>query len=121
MGTIGVFFLIFSQPLLGAFTNDDAVLREALPALLLISLVQAADGYQMVMAAALRSAGLVYWVLGVYFVLSFLVMLPIAYVLGVHLQIGAAGLWAGILTWLTLLAVVFALKFRTRDWEGIAV
>ena len=121
MGTIGVFFLIFSQPLLGAFTNDDAVLREALPALLLISLVQAADGYQMVMAAALRSAGLVYWVLGVYFVLSFLVMLPIAYVLGVHLQIGAAGLWAGILTWLTLLAVVFALKFRTRDWEGIPV
>ncbi|MEQ9363051.1 MAG: MATE family efflux transporter, partial [Leptospirales bacterium] len=114
-------FLIFARPLLGVFTDDARIIREALPALYIVSLVQAADGAQMVLAAALRSAGLVYWVLFVYLALSFLVMLPVAYVVGVYLEGGAAGLWAGILAWLALLAIVFGLKFRTRDWEGIEV
>jgi MATE family multidrug resistance protein len=121
MGGIGVGFLIFARPLLGVFTDDARIIREALPALYIVSLVQAADGAQMVLAAALRSAGLVYWVLFVYLALSFLVMLPVAYVVGVYLEGGAAGLWAGILAWLALLAIVFGLKFRTRDWEGIEV
>lgn len=121
MGAMGICFLIFGRPLLGMFTDDPNIVREALPALFVISLVQAADGVQMVLAAALRSAGMVYWVLLVYLALSFLVMLPVAYVVGVYLGGGTAGLWAGILAWLVLLATVFALKFRTRDWEGLEV
>lgn len=121
MGGMGVGFLIFARPLLGVFTDDARIVAEALPALFLISVVQAADGVQMVLAAALRSAGMVYWVLVVYMSLSFLVMLPVAYVVGVYFGGGAAGLWAGILAWLVLLAVVFALKFKTRDWEGLEV
>ncbi|MCR9144299.1 MAG: MATE family efflux transporter [bacterium] len=121
MGGIGVLFLIFARPLLGFFTDDAKIIQEALPALFLVSLVQAADGAQMVFAAALRSAGMVYWVLFVYLGMSFVVMLPVAYLAGVYLGGGSAGLWAGILAWLTLLAVIFALKFRTSDWEGIEV
>ncbi len=121
MGSMGIGFLLFADPLLGAFSDDPAVIAAAVPALYVISIVQAADGAQMVWAAALRSAGLVYWVLWVYLGLSFLLMLPTAYLLGVHLGWGTMGLWTGILSWLLALATVFGLKFRTRDWENIAI
>ncbi len=121
MTGMGMLFIIFGRPLLWAFTDDARVLAEALPALIIVSLVQGADGYHMVMAAALRSAGIVYWVLAVYAFCSFMIMLPTAYFFGVYLGYDSAGLWSGIAVWIALLSLIFGRKFRSGEWRGVEI
>lgn len=121
MGTMGIVFIVFGEWIIGFFTTDLAVLREAYPALVIVALIQVGDAYHMVVGSALRSAGLVYWVASVYVGTSIFVMLPWAYFFGVYLGYGNPGLWSSIFIWLLILAVAFVWKFRKRDWVGISV
>ena len=119
MGTIGFFLIVFAEAALGIFANgEQSVIREAYPALIVIALVQIADAYQMTLGAALRSAGLVFWVLAVYALSSFFLMLPLAYILGVLLDWRTWGLWLGVAFWLSSLWLIFHYKFKHKSWEG---
>lgn len=121
MGIMGLVFVVYGKWIIGFFTEDLAVLREAYPALVIVALIQVGDAYHMVVGSALRSAGLVYWVATIYILASFLLMLPWAYYFGVYLNYGNAGLWSSIFVWLLVLAVAFVWKFRKRDWIGVQV
>lgn len=121
MGFMGFIFIAMGYSIISFFTNDPAVIQEAYPALVIVSLIQIGDAYHMVVGSALRSAGLVYWVASVYVVVSFCVMLPLAYYWGVYLNWGNVGLWSSIFIWLLLLALAFVWKFKKRDWIGLEV
>jgi len=121
MGALGALFVVFAEPLVRSFTDDPAVIAEALPALIIVALVQAADGWQMTLSMALRSAGLVYFVLIVYALSSFGLMLPTGWFFGIHLGLGAAGLWMGLALWLAVLSLIFELVFRTDRWKHVQV
>ena len=117
MGIMGILFISFGKEIIGLFSSESAVLKETYPALIVISLVQIGDAYHMVFGSALRSAGLVFWVLKVYAFISYLVMLPIAYFLGIYLQLGSLGLWSAISIWLLCLSLIFVWKFNQGDWK----
>lgn len=121
MGFMGIVFIVFGKWIIGFFTTEQSVIREAYPALVIVALIQVGDAYHMVVGSALRSAGLVYWVATVYILTSFFVMLPWAYFFGVYLGYGNPGLWSSIFVWLLILAVAFVWKFRTKSWIGIKV
>ena len=114
---MGILFISFGKEIIGLFSSESAVLKETYPALIVISLVQIGDAYHMVFGSALRSAGLVFWVLKVYAFISYLVMLPIAYFLGIYLQLGSLGLWSAISIWLLCLSLIFVWKFNQGDWK----
>lgn len=117
MGIMGILFIVFGKEIIRIFSDDPAVIIETFPALIVISLVQVGDAYHMVFGSALRSAGLVVWVLKVYAFISYIIMLPIAYLLGVYFQLGSLGLWSAISIWLICLSVIFVWKFNQGDWK----
>lgn len=117
MGCMGVFFIVSGKSMIRLFTDDLAVIREAYPGMIVISLIQVGDAYHMVVGSALRGAGLVYWVLIAYALTSFGLMLPAAYILGITLKLGTVGLWSAVSLWLVTLSLVFVWKFRKGDWK----
>jgi putative MATE family efflux protein len=121
MGTMGIVFIVFGKGLLGMFTDVPAVIREGYPALCIVAFVQVGDAYHMVVGSALRSAGMMYWVMFAYLIISFLVMLPLAYILGIVLKGGAIGIWTAFFIWILLLAISFVRKFRKKEWINIRI
>lgn len=119
MGSMGLFFITCGPWLISFFTDVPAVMKEAYPALVIVSLIQVGDAYHMVVGSALRSAGMMYWVMVVYLVVSFLIMLPLAYSLGILLKLGTIGIWIAFFIWILLLATLFVQKFRKKEWVNI--
>lgn len=117
MGIMGILFIVFGKEIINVFSTEASVLKETYPALIVISLVQVGDAYHMVFGSALRSAGLVVWVLKIYAFISYIIMLPIAYALGVYFQFGSLGLWSAISIWLLCLSLIFVWKFNQGDWK----
>lgn len=94
------------------YSDDPLVVVQASTLLLIAALFQVSDGLQVVGLGALRGledvkvpsvvALLAYWV----------VALPLSYVLGFRLHLGAPGIWAGLLVGLTIVAGVLLQRFR---------
>lgn len=96
----GLSLLVFLAPGLvaSAYTGDDGLKALVVPALLLSCLFFMADGAQVVAAQALRARGDTWWPTGMHFVSYLLLMLPLAWYLGVHRDGGLEGIvWAVIL------------------------
>ena len=126
MGLMGLLFIVFARDLLEIFAPRDpisraAVIAEAMPALIIISLVQVGDAYHMVFASALRSAGRVFYVMLFYVLLSYLLLLPLAYFLGIVLGLKTTGLFISIFLWIFCLSIAFVKKFNTGDWKTVKI
>jgi putative MATE family efflux protein len=121
MGSLGLLFIFYGKTILGLFTPEESVIEDAYPGLFIISLVQVADAFHMVYGSALRSAGMVYRVMGTYVFANYLVMLPLAYVFGVALDLHTAGLWSAIAVWILFLAFQFFRQFKKGTWKTCQV
>lgn len=117
MGFMGFLFILFAREIIESFNSDPLLYKETFAALIVVSLVQVGDAYHMVMSSALRSAGLVFWVMIGYLVISYLIMLPMAYYFGIILGYGTLGLWSSVSIWLVLLCALFVWKFKKGDWK----
>lgn len=118
MGFLGILFILFGKEILFLFGNNPGLVKEAYPALVAVSLVQVGDAYHMVLGAALRSAGYVLWVPLVYFCVSYFVMIPVAYLLGIGMGFGTTGLWSSISIWLLCMFSIFLWKFKQGTWKN---
>jgi MATE family multidrug resistance protein len=95
--------------------DDPAVMAQAATLLLIAALFQVSDGLQVVGLGALRGledvkvpsvvALLAYWA----------VALPLGYGLGFGLKLGSMGVWIGLLSGLTTVAVVLLWRFRQHS------
>jgi MATE family multidrug resistance protein len=121
MGTMGL-ILVFTRHLVPyIYINDAQVVAQASTLLLIAALFQVSDGLQVVGLGALRGledvkvpsvvALLAYWA----------VALPLGYVLGFVLHLGAPGVWTGLLLGLSIVAGVLLLRFRRETAPGAAL
>ncbi|ABJ75125.1 MATE family efflux transporter [Leptospira borgpetersenii] len=116
MGSMGLVFILWGKEMLSFYTKDPELIQEAYSPLVILGVIQIVDAYHMVIACALRGAGLQNFVFRAYTAASYLVFLPCAYFLGIHLRMGSTGLWSGIVAWVLVLASVFIVRFRRKDW-----
>ena len=112
MSSMAVLFVTTRHvaPLL--YSHDAAVVAQAATLLLVAALFQVSDGLQVVGLGALRGledvkvpsvvALLAYWA----------VALPLGYLLGFRLHLGAPGVWTALLVGLTIVAGVLLVRFR---------
>jgi MATE family multidrug resistance protein len=117
MGVLGFVFIVFGKNIILLFGENPSLVEETYPALVAVSLVQIGDAYHMVLGSALRSAGYIIWVPLVYFFVSYFIMLPLAYFLGIKLGLGTTGIWSSISFWLICLFGIFLWKFRQGKWK----
>lgn len=117
--SVPMFFL--ARPLASLFTDDPEALHLSVIWIRTIVFAMPAIAFHFTMAGALRGAGDTRWPLFVSFGGIWLLRLPIAYVLGIQLGFGMAGVWAGYVLEYYVRAVVTTLRFRRGAWKDLKV
>ncbi|SDJ94703.1 multidrug resistance protein, MATE family [Catalinimonas alkaloidigena] len=111
MASMAAVFILGRDVLTSLYTPDRQVVDIAVQLLIIAAFFQLSDGVQVVALGALRGMSdvrvptlitlLAYWVIG----------LPVGYVLGMGLDLGVSGIWYGLLTGLTVAAILLTLRF----------
>ncbi len=123
--------MIFAMIFIGAntflphlYVNDVEVIQFASTLLIIAGLFQLSDGAQVICIAALRGLQDVKVPMVLIFVAYWLVGLPMGYWLAFNKGLGAQGIWLGLLTGLTMTAILMytRLRFKIREqWESAVV
>ena len=112
MAVTGLLFILFKNQLPRLYINDPEVISQAAILLIVAGLFQLSDGIQVIGLGALRGMSdvkiptiitlIAYWIIG----------LPLGYVFGFILDLGALGVWYGLLAGLTIAAVLLFVRFN---------
>lgn len=105
-------FILGQSFLPGLYSKDAEVIGIAASLVVIAAFFQISDGIQVVALGALRGledvrvptviAVIAYWVIG----------LPLGYFLSFHMGLGARGIWFGLLTGLSLAAIMLSYRFN---------
>jgi len=117
LGSVGVFFAILAEPIVGLFTNDGAVLPLATVCLRILSYGNIGYAYGMVMLQAFNGAGDTVTPTIVNFFGFCLLELPLAYVLARPLAFGPKGAYYAIVFAEGAIALAGILLFRRGKWK----
>ena len=111
LALLSLVVLIDSELVVRIYTNDEALLALAGPALFIACLFFMADGAQVVSAQALRSRGDIWWPTAMHFFSYIIIMLPLCWWLGVHQGFGLSGIVWGVAIASLLSGVALWLRF----------
>ena len=121
LGAIGLIFWFFPAELVGAFTDEAAIIEMAIPCLRVAAVVQPLMAITEALAGGLRGAGDTRSPLVAALVGPGLVRLVACWFLAFHLDWGLIGIWYGTsLDW--LIRVIFlVIVYKRGRWKTIAV
>ena len=114
---VGVIFWLFSDPIIGFFTQDPEVLRYGTSALHIIAYGFAFYGLGMVLETAFNGAGDTWTPTYLNIFVFWLFEIPVAYLLAYHFDMGPDGVFWAITIAFSLLAVASALLFKRGKWK----
>lgn len=121
MGALGVVFMVAGEPLARLMTRDPAVVEEVPKLLFICGLVQVPFALSIVLRQALKGCGDTKWTFAITLVSMVLVRIPLAWIFGVLLGYGLAGIWIGLCVELAVRGVLFLLRFLYGRWAQVAV
>jgi putative MATE family efflux protein len=117
LGSVGIFFVIFAEPVIRLFTSDPAVVPLAVSCLRILSYGNIAYAYGMVMLQAFNGAGDTVTPTIVNLFGFWLVEIPLAYALAIPARIGTKGVYYSIVIAEASIAVAGVLIFRRGRWK----
>lgn len=101
---------VFAKPLASLYTNDVTIMQMAVPLMILAAIYQWPDGIQVVMNGVLRGfqdtaipmciSVVAYWLIG----------MPVGVYLAMNMDLGARGMWMGLIAGLTAAAILLSLR-----------
>jgi putative MATE family efflux protein len=121
MAGMGVVFFFFPYALLRAFTNDESVIDLGTLFLKIVALLQVPLALTMVLAGSLRGAGDTRFIMIATMVGMWTVRVPIAFAVGVWLQLGVFYVWLAMIADWTLRMVLMLWRYRSERWKAIQV
>ncbi len=117
LGTMGIIFFLFAEPIVRIFTSEPAVISYAVDALRINACGFLFYAYGMVFTQSFNGAGdtLTPTIinLGVFWLLE----IPLAYVLAVSMDFGPHGVFIAMAVAFSTLAVVSGIAFRRGRWK----
>lgn len=117
----GVFFVVFAEGLVAIVTDKPVFLETSPPLLRLSGYVQGGFGTAIVFSAVLRGAGDTLTAMALTYGSTFLVRLPLVYLLGVSLNLGLKGIWYGLCFELMFRGLLFLVSFLRGGWARAKV
>jgi MATE family multidrug resistance protein len=120
MSCAAVVLFTARRALARSLTDDPSVIAVAAPLIAVAAVFQLSDGTQSVAAGALRGAGDTRAPLHANLVGHYAVGLPVAVALGFGTRLGPTGLWWGLSSGLTAVAVALAARFAALSSREIA-
>jgi Na+-driven multidrug efflux pump len=116
MGLCGIGLMLWGRQLTSVISTE-AVHLELVPKLLFIcGATQIFFAISMVVRQALRGTGDTFWVFLITTASSYLVRLPLAWFLGIVLELGLVGIWLGLCGELVVRAMFFLARFLQGGW-----
>ena len=117
MGAMGVVFFFGGPWIMRAFTDDVEIIRHGAAALRVIALAQPGQAFGVVLAGSLRGAGDTRYPMVSTGLTMWLVRLPLAYLFGITLALGLAGIYLGWFADSIVLGIANYLRYRTGRWK----
>lgn len=117
LGAIGIFFLVFSNQIVGFFTVEPDVLKYGTDSLHIIAYGFAFYGLGMVLETAFNGAGDTWTPTYLNFFIFWMFEIPLAYLLAYQFGFGPDGVFWAITIAFSLLAVVSAFLFKRGKWK----
>src|SRR6202040_1902765 len=118
LGIIGLFFIIFAEPVIRLFTGDPRVIPLAVSCLRILSYGNIGYAYGMVMLQAFNGAGDTVTPTVVNFFGFWLLEIPLAYVLALRMGWQGKGAYYSIVVAECAIALAGILLFRRGKWKG---
>lgn len=117
LGSIGVFFVLFSTELVSLFTTEPAVLAYGSDCLHVISYGFIFYAFGMVLESSFNGAGDTITPTILNFFIFWVFEIPLAYLLAYHFSWGPHGVFWAITIAFSLLAVIAAFLFKRGKWK----
>ena len=114
---LGFIFIIIPQYVLLIITNDQTIIDTAVPSLRVAGFAQIFYGVGVVLANGLQAAGRSFYVMKSEVITNLLIFVPLAYFLGVYLELGLTWAWMALPVYIILYSLVIYLKFNSVDWH----
>lgn len=114
---LGFIFMIIPQYVLLIITNDQTIIDTAVPSLRVAGFAQIFYGVGVVLANGLQAAGRSFYVMKSEVITNLLIFVPLAYFLGVYLELGLTWAWMALPMYIILYSLVIYLKFNSADWH----
>ncbi len=115
--SVSIVFWIFAPSIIGFFSQELAVVQEGVRALRIICLGYIVFSYGMVLGQAFNGAGDTFTPTLTNFIAFWLLEIPLAYLLAVHLDFGSKGVYASIAISEVILAFMLIYLFRRGKWK----
>ena len=119
MGVAATGFATIPRAIARLVTNQENVILASLPLMLVAAVFQLSDGIQAVGAGVLRGAGDTKYAFYANLFGHWAIGLPVALFLGFKQGMGIVGLWWGLCTGLTVVAVLLFVRFEMLARRGI--
>jgi MATE family multidrug resistance protein len=120
-GVIALLFVVVPETLLKIFTDDPRVLELGAPLLLVGAFYQLFDSLSIVTDGALRGAGDTRWPFAMRCLATWMIFIPLAYVLAFPIGWGLTGAWSGGLVSMVVVAGALLWRFQSGAWRQIRI
>jgi putative MATE family efflux protein len=117
MGLIGLILVLWPEPFIRFFIDDQAVISEGIPALRIISAGFISYALGMVLIGAINGAGDTFTPTKIFLFVFWMVEIPLAWLLALPLGLDQLGVYYAIVFSETLLTFTAWLVFRRGKWK----
>jgi len=117
LGVVGVFFILFAEPVIRLFTQDPEVVPLAVSALRIFSYGNIGYAYAMVMLQAFNGAGDTITPTIVNFFAFWMLEIPLAYFLAIHTSMKAHGVYWSVVIAEASMAAISIVLFKRGYWK----
>ena len=114
---IGILIFIFAEEIIGLYSNDLDVIKNASMVLKMIAFIQPFQAAQLILAGGLRGAGDTKWPLYSTIVGIWGIRISFAYFFIKVMQLGLVGAWLGICIDQIIRYIILYLRFKTGKWQ----
>ena len=114
---LGFIFIILPQYVLLIITNDYTIINTATPSLRVAGFAQIFYGVGVVLANGLQAAGRSFYVMKSEVVTNLIIFVPLAYFLGVYLDLGLTSAWMALPVYIIMYSLIIYIKFNSVDWH----
>jgi putative MATE family efflux protein len=121
MSVVGLFFIFIPRQLISIITDAPVLLDLAETPLRICGPIQIFFATQMVLGGALRGAGDTRTTMLITTASTFLIRVPLVYVMAITLELGFNGVWYALVIELSFRAVFFAARFFQGGWTKVQV
>lgn len=119
-GVVGLFEgILFTPQIVHFISHSDAVRAAAMTPMRMMGTITPIIAVAMILSEALFGAGNTKFVAAAQFCLVFLLLVPMARILGVEAHLGLSGMWFAAMSYAIGAAIVMTVKFRGGTWKKI--